>query len=143
MSNADVCPSNAGISGPGFVSLQVRDLAAAADFYEYKVGLKRDPLAFPGAIAFLSSPIPFGIIAQRPGVDLASLPIPGLGVAVWLKAANGQVAYDALCQAGVTILKPLFDGPFGKTFIFADLDGYSITVYDQNEPIINRIPPAQ
>lgn len=42
MSNPVEHASNTGIGGPGFVALQVRDVAAAADFYEQKVGLKRD-----------------------------------------------------------------------------------------------------
>lgn len=135
--------TSTGISGPGFISLQVRDLAAAADFYEHKVGLKRDPLVFPGAVAFLSSPIPFGLLNRRPEVDLDSLPTPGLGVALWLKADDGQAAYEAMSKNDVTILMPLFDGSFGKTFIFADLDGYRITVYDQNTIIKERIPGSK
>jgi predicted enzyme related to lactoylglutathione lyase len=136
-------PANTGISGPGFVSLQVRDVAAAADFYEHKVGLKRDPLAFPGAAAFLSTPIPFAVTQLPAGVHLDALPTPGLGIAIWFKAADGQAAYEALSQAGVTILKPPFDGPFGRTFVFADLDGYPITVYEQDEPILDRLPSAR
>jgi len=143
MSNPVEHASNTGISGPGFVSLQVRDVAAAADFYEQKVGLKRDPLVFPGAVAFLSTPIPFAVRQLPPGVNLDSLPTLCLGIAVWLKAADGQVAHDALSKAGVTILKPPFDGPFGRTFVFADLDGYPITVYERDEPIIDRLPPTR
>lgn len=132
-----------GIGGPGFVSLLVRDIAAAADFYEQKVGLTRDLLPFPGAVAFKCSPIPFAVLQKPEGVDLDSLPKPGLGVSVWFKAKDGQAAYDALVKADVTILKPPYDGPFGRTFIFADLDGYSITVYEHDEPKLDRIPPAQ
>jgi predicted enzyme related to lactoylglutathione lyase len=143
MSNAIEHAANTGISGPGFVSLLVRDVAAAADFYEQKVGLKRDPLVFPGAVAFLTTPIPFAVTQAPPGVNLDNLPTPGLGIAVWFKAADGQAACDALSKAGVTILKPPYDGPFGRTFVFADLDGYPITVYEQDEPIIERLPPAR
>jgi predicted enzyme related to lactoylglutathione lyase len=132
-----------GIGGPGFVSLQVRDLAAAADFYEHKVGLTRDPQPFPRAVAFLTAPIPFALLEVFPGVNLDNLPMPGLGTAVWFKAADGQAAHDALSQAGVTILKAPYDGPFGRTFTFADLDGYSITVYERDTPIIDRLPPAR
>ena len=143
MSNADMHSSNTGISGPGFVSLLVRNVTAAADFYEHKVGLMRDPQAFPGSVAFKSSPIPFAIIQAPTGVNLDSLPTPGLGISVWLKATDGQAAYEALSKAGVTIRKPPYDGPFGRTFVFVDLDGYPITVYEQDEPIVDRLPPAQ
>jgi predicted enzyme related to lactoylglutathione lyase len=132
-----------GISGPGFVSLQVRDLAAAADFYEHTVGLTRDPQPFPRAVAFLTSPIPFALLEVFPNVNLDNLPMPGLGTAVWFKAADGQAAHDALSQAGVTIIRAPYDGPFGRTFTFADLDGYAITVYERDTPIIERLPPAQ
>ena len=143
MSNPIEHASNTGIGGPGFVSLLVRDVAAAADFYEQKVGLKRDPLVFPGAVAFLSTSIPFAVTQAPPAVNLDSLLTPGLGIALWFKAADGQAAHDALSQAAVTILKPPFDGPFGRTFVFVDLDGYPITVYEQDEPILDRLPPAR
>lgn len=142
MSNPETQPATAGISGPGFVSLQVRDVAAAADFYEHTIGLKRDPQEFPGVVAFLSSPIPFAVRPQAPGMNLDSLPTPGAGIAVWFKAVDGQAAYEVISQAGVTIVKPPFDGPFGRTFIFADPDGYRITVYEQDDPIVERIVPA-
>jgi predicted enzyme related to lactoylglutathione lyase len=135
--------SKVGISGPGFVSLQVRNVAVAADFYEHKVGLTRDPQPFPRAVAFLTSPIPFAVIEAPAGVNLDSLPTPGQGISVWFKAADAQAAYEALSNADVRILKPPFDGPFGRTFVFADPDGYPITVYETDEPIIDRLPPAQ
>jgi predicted enzyme related to lactoylglutathione lyase len=125
---------NIGITGPGFISFQVRDLAAAAAFYEQTIGLKRDPRPFPGAVAFLSTPIPFGLLEKRPEVDLDNLPLPGLGTALWLKAENGQVAYEALKNAGVAMVRDIFDGPFGKTFTFSDLDGYRVTIYDRDLP---------
>jgi len=129
---------NTGIGGPGFVSLRVRDVAAAADFYEHKVGLKRDPLVFPGAVAFECTPIPFALMAAPPGTDLHP---SDQSIAVWFKAADGQAAYEALSKADVTILKSPFDGPFGRTFVFADLDGYPITVYETDTPIADRLPP--
>jgi len=143
MSSSVVHSSKIGISGPGFVSLLVRHVAAAADFYEHKVGLKRDPLVFPGAVAFQTTPIPFAVRQAPPGVNLDGLPNPGLGVAVWFKAADRQAAHDAMSKAGVTILKPPYDGPFGRTFVFADLVGYPISVYEQDAPIIDRLPPPR
>lgn len=142
MSDVGERSSNKGISGPGFVGLQVRDVAAAADFYEHKIGLVRDPQPFPKAVAFLTSPIPFAITERPPtaNTDTAAL---GGGIAVWFKAADGQAAYEELSKAGVTILRPPYDGPFGRTFVFADLDGYSIIVYERDTPILDRFPPTQ
>jgi len=134
MSNPDVSYSNSDISGPGFIALLVHDVEAAANFYEQKVGLKRDPQAFPGAVAFLSSPIPFSVTQASPAVNLDGLPTPGLGIALWFKAAESQAVHDALVEAGVTILRAPPDGRFGRQFTFVDLDGYAITIYDRDAP---------
>ncbi len=45
-----------------------------------------------------------------------------------------QVVYDALVEAGVTILRAPSDGRFGRQFTFVDLDGYAITIYDRDAP---------
>ena len=40
------------VSGPDFVSLQVRDLAASAAFYEQHLSLTRLPVPNPDAVVF-------------------------------------------------------------------------------------------
>ncbi len=46
------------------------------------------------------------------------------------KADGGiDTLYDDLAKHGVTIVTAPFDGPFGRTFAFADPDGYVITVH--------------
>jgi predicted enzyme related to lactoylglutathione lyase len=137
MSNSSEGIKNTGIGGPGFVSILVSDLKVSADFYEHTIGIKRDPLVFPGAVAFLSTTIPFALRQKPEGLRLDSASNP---VAVWFKAADGQAAYEALVQADVTILKAPFDGPFGRTFVFSDPDGYAMTVYEVDEPILERLP---
>jgi catechol 2,3-dioxygenase-like lactoylglutathione lyase family enzyme len=107
---------------------------ASADFYEKTLGFRRDPEDFPGAVAFLSYPIPFAVMQARPGVDLDSLSRPLLVPAIWFKTAESQVVHDALVEAGVTILRPPSDGRFGRQFTFVDLDGYAITIYDRDAP---------
>nr|WP_244960601.1 VOC family protein [Pseudoclavibacter chungangensis] len=42
-----------------------------------------------------------------------------------------QALHDELVTAGVTVLAPPQQGPFGVTFTFADPDGYAITVHDR------------
>jgi predicted enzyme related to lactoylglutathione lyase len=37
--------------------------------------------------------------------------------------------HDKLAGAGVAIVTPLFEGPFGLTFAFEDPDGYVITIH--------------
>jgi catechol 2,3-dioxygenase-like lactoylglutathione lyase family enzyme len=130
-------PKNFELSGPAFVGLFVRDVDAAADFYENKLGFRRDPEGFrvPGTgVTFLSYPIPFAVGQAPPGVDLDSLPRPHLVPAIWFKTANSQVVHDALVEEGVTILRPPTDGRFGRQFTFVDLDGYAITIYDRDAP---------
>jgi predicted enzyme related to lactoylglutathione lyase len=115
--------------GPDFLSLQVRDLDAAAAFYEQRLGLRRAPAAPPGAVVFASRPIPFAVREPLPGTDLDAGPL-GLGVAIWLKVDDAQALHDDLAAHGATILTAPFDGPFGRTFAVADPDGYAITLHD-------------
>jgi len=125
------------LSGPSFVGFMVRDLKVAAEFYEKTLGLRRDPEGFkaPGpGVTFLSYPIPFALLPAPPGMDLDSIPRPIRSPAIWFKTANSQIAYGALVAAGVTILRPPSDGRFGRTFTFADPDGYAITIYDRDAP---------
>ncbi|OZF36393.1 VOC family protein [Rhodococcus sp. 14-2483-1-2] len=120
--------TTATVSGPSFLSLQVRDLAASADFYESRLGLVRAPQAPPGAVVFTTSPIPLAVRNPAPGTDLDSGQA-GLGVALWLVCDDAEALHESLVAAGVTILTAPFDGPFGKTFVLQDPDGYAVTVH--------------
>jgi len=55
-------PKNFELSGPAFIGIVVRDVEAAAEFYEKKLGFRRDTDTFGApkgmAVAFLSYPIP-------------------------------------------------------------------------------------
>jgi predicted enzyme related to lactoylglutathione lyase len=119
------------VTGVDFVALQVRDLEAAAAFYEKRLGLRRDPAGPPHAVVFATAPIPFAVREPLPGVDLEAAPRPGLGVALWFKADDAQRLHDELAAAGVPILSEPVDGPFGRTFSFSDPDGYVVTVHDR------------
>lgn len=129
-------PKQFELSGPAFVGLLVRDVAAAVAFYEQQLGFRRDPEVIPGraAVAFLSYPIPFAVIQAPAGVDLDSMPRPVLTPAIWFKTADSQLVYDALVAEGVTILRPPTEGRFGRQFTLVDLDGYAITIYDRDAP---------
>jgi predicted enzyme related to lactoylglutathione lyase len=117
------------ITGPDFIALQVRDLEASAKFYEEVVGLKRAPFSPPHAIVFDTQPT-FAVRDPAPGVDLESGQ-PGLGVALWLHDPEATALHATVAAAGATILQELFEGPFGQTFVFADPDGYAVTVHDR------------
>jgi predicted enzyme related to lactoylglutathione lyase len=117
--------------GPDFIALQVRDLEAAARFYETELGLRRAAVSPPHAIVFDTKPITFAVREPLPGVDLdADGARPGLGVALWLAAENAEELHDRLVTAGRPIVVAPFDGPFGRTFTFVDPEGYAITVHD-------------
>lgn len=116
------------ITGPDFIALQVRDLEKAAAFYEDVVGLTRAPFSPPHAVVFDTQPT-FAVREAAPGVDLEAGPL-GLGVALWVHDPEAVALHRALAAAGATIVQEPFDGPFGTTFVFQDLDGYAVTVHD-------------
>ena len=119
------------VTGPSFLALQVRDVEAAAVFYETKVGLTRAPQSPPGAVVFTTAPVPFAVRTPLRGTDLESGQL-GLGVALWMAAENAQELHDQLAGNGVEIITAPFEGPFGLTFVFRDLDGYAITIHNKN-----------
>lgn len=119
------------VTGPDFVSLQVRDLAAAHAFYEHYLGLVRSPAGPPHAVVFATTPIAFALRDVVPGTDLDSGARPGVGAAVWLHATDVEAIHDALVADGHVIVSAPVDGPFGRTFTFADPDGYHVTVHDR------------
>ena len=114
---------------PDFIALQVRDLEAAADFYEHRLGLSRAPSSPPGAVVFATEPVPFAVREPMPDVDLDS-GRPGLGIALWMGVRGAGALHDRLREAGVTILTPPFPGPFGETFVLEDPDGYAVTIHE-------------
>ena len=119
------------VTGPDFIALQVRDLDRAAAFYEDQLGLHRIPASPPHAVVFDTQPTSFAVRSPLPGVDLDAITQPGLGVALWLHATDAQGLYDALVATGTPIVSAPVDGPFGRTFTFADPDGYPITIHDR------------
>lgn len=119
------------VTGPDFISLQTRDLDASQAFYEQYLGLVRAPAGPPQAVLFETKPIAFALRGIVPGTDLASVPQPGVGVAIWLHATQTQAIHDALVADGHTIVSAPVDGPFGRTFTFADPDGYHVTLHDR------------
>jgi len=118
-------------TGPDFISLQVRDLDASQAFYEQYLGLVRSQAGPPHAVVFETTPIAFALRDIVPGTDLASVVQPGIGAAIWLHATDVQAIHDALVDGGHTIAAAPIDGPFGRTFTFADPDGYRITLHDR------------
>ena len=118
-------------TGPDFISLQVTDLDTSRTFYEKYLGLVRSPAGPPHAVVFDTRPIAFALRDLVPGTDLSAGPHPGVGTAIWLHATDVQAIHDALAADGHPIVATPIDGPFGRTFTFADPDGYRITLHDR------------
>lgn len=122
--------------GPDFINLQVRDLSASRAFYTEVLGLTVDSrFSAPNVVVFDSTTIPFAI--QEPRVNLDEAPHPGWGVALWIDCDQVDELCAKLVAAGATIIDQPHDSPFGRTFVFADPDGYRITA---NENPWDRIP---
>ncbi len=119
------------VTGPDFISLQARDLDASRAFYERYLGLVRSKAGPPHAVVFETKPIAFALRDVVPGTDLASVAQPGIGAAIWLHATDVQAIHDALAADGHPIVSAPVDGPFGRTFTFADPDGYQVTLHDR------------
>ena len=120
------------VTGPDFIAMQVRDLDAAATFYEDVVGLTRAAVSPPHAVVFDTTPT-FAVRDPLPGVDLTGVARLGLGVVIWLHDPEAIALHAALVVAGVTIAQEPFEGPFGSTFTFVDPEGYAITVHDRTQ----------
>ena len=92
------------VTGPDFISLQVRDLERSAAFYEQYLGLKRSDAGPPHAVVFGTKPIAFALRDVVAGVHLNAIAEPGQGMALWLHAPDAQDIHDALAAAGTTIV---------------------------------------
>ncbi|MEU5091650.1 VOC family protein [Streptomyces sp. NPDC021356] len=117
------------VEGPDFVALQVKDVPAAAAFFEERLGLRRAPASRPGAVVFSTGPIAFAVREPLPGVDLDDAARPGLGVALWLRTSDASALREQLAQADTQDVSALEDTPFGLTFSFTGPEGYRLTVH--------------
>jgi predicted enzyme related to lactoylglutathione lyase len=113
--------------GPDFLALQVRDLNASKEFYTERLNLVPAERSPPDAVVFDTKPIPFAI--RNPLVDLSAASHLGWGVSLWLACDDVEALHRDLTAAGVPIIAPLLDGPFGRFFSFRDPDGYGITAH--------------
>lgn len=107
------------------------DPERSAQFYAEYLGLRRSPAGPPRAVVFDTRPVAFAVREPLAGFDPASVAQPGEGASLWLHAPDTQPILDTLAAAGTAITVAPFDGPFGRTFTFADPDGYRITLHDR------------
>jgi predicted enzyme related to lactoylglutathione lyase len=120
-------PFMAKLRGPDFISLQVRDLAASRAFYTETLGLTVDSrFDTPEVIVFDTNSIPFALSQATTSLDDG--PHVGAGVTLWLDCDDVDALHAKLAEVGMQIIKPPFDGPFGRTFVFIDPDDYRLTI---------------
>ena len=116
------------VLGPDFIALQVSDMQASKRFYVDQLGLECADRSPPGAVVFKTVPIPFAI--REPLVPLAAANKLGWGVALWINVQGADELHRKLSDAGVTIVTPAADGPFGRFFAISDPDGYTLTLHE-------------
>lgn len=122
--------------GPDFISLQVRNFAKSRAFYTELLGFSVDPRFDTADFVLLdTNSISFALTQAK--VNLDEVPQPGLGTTLWIDCDAVDELHAKLQAAGTTILTPPYDGPFGRTFVFKDPDGYPITA---NENPWDRFP---
>jgi predicted enzyme related to lactoylglutathione lyase len=119
---------------PGFISIAVADAQRSAAFYEAYLGAVRDPFDFgPDAVSFVGWPTFAVSSARRPG---RPGPAPETtSIQLWWRASDAQALYEKVAEDGIRIMVEPFDGPFGRTFVMADPDGYPITIYEKDQPL--------
>lgn len=124
---------------PGFISIAVTDVERSAIFYTEHLGATRDTFEWgPESAVFVGWPTFALSSARRPGQPGPSPETTS--IQLWWRASDAQSLYQDVLAAGVTILREPFDGPFGRTFVMADPDGYRITVYERDQLLF--WPPA-
>src|SRR3984893_5833353 len=105
--------------GPDFISMQARDLSASRSFCTETLAFAIEPrFNTPDFVLFDTSTIPFALSEAK--VNLDEAPQPGWGVTLWIDCDHVNELHAKLEGARATILQPPYDGPFGRTFVFAD-----------------------
>lgn len=113
--------------GPSFVALQVRNLVAATAFYEDVFGFTAQQRNPPGAVVFTTTPIALAL--REPIRPLPEAGPLGTGIVLWIACDDADALHDQIIARGGKVLAPLADGPFGRFFVSADLDGYALTFH--------------
>lgn len=114
-------------TGPSFIALQVRDLAASAQYYKDVFGFEANAQNPPGAVVFKTSPIALAL--REPLRPLPKTGRLGIGMALWIGCGDADAFHDQIVERGGDVLSELSDGPFGRFFVASDPDGYAITFH--------------
>lgn len=111
-----------------FVSIQVIDMNKSEVFYSEIMGFKKGISPNPHAVVFETEN--GAIFAIRTSmIDLENIELKGAGISLWFKVENPDKLFSHLKEKNVPIIKSIEDGPFGRTFILKDPNGYAITIH--------------
>ncbi|MBB6099631.1 putative enzyme related to lactoylglutathione lyase [Deinobacterium chartae] len=109
-----------------FVSLQVRDLEVARQFYVQMLGFQ-EAGPRPGAAVFQDAA--GAIFAVRVPFSDTDMSAPlGVGVSLWFTVTDPDDLHARLQAQGLQVTA-LQDGPFGRVFTLTDPDGYRISLH--------------
>lgn len=110
-----------------FISLQVRDLEIAKEFYTQKLGFEVSEIKNPDAIIFKFNKGEASFAIRKPLENLDDKEL-GNGVSVWFAIDEKIEDLQArFVENGVSILGTVMQTPFGKALHVKDLDGYKLT----------------
>jgi predicted enzyme related to lactoylglutathione lyase len=117
--------------GPDFIALQVRDLAASAQFYQDVFGFEPENQSPAGAVVLKTRPIALAL--REPLHPLPEAGPLGIGLALWVACDDADKLHDLIIARNGAILSPPVDGPFGRFFVARDPDGYAITFHTRRK----------
>ena len=120
-------------TGPDFISLQASDLDASQAFYEQYLGLVRSQ-AGPPARRRLRNEADRVRTPRHRSRHRSPHPFAQPGIRVPRSGSTPQTSRPSTMLSSpmvTTIVSAPIDGPFGRTFTFADPDGYQVTLHDR------------
>jgi predicted enzyme related to lactoylglutathione lyase len=113
--------------GPSFIALQVRDLGASAAFYKDVFGFEAEDRNPSSAVIFKTRPIALAL--REPLRPLPETGPLGAGMVLWVACDDADAFHNRIVERGGKVLSQLSDGPFGRSFVASDPDGYAITFH--------------
>ncbi len=113
-----------------FMAFEVTNMEQSRHFYQKLMGFALAEYQNPQATVFQNKQGAIFAIKYA-SADFPNHQKPGAGVAIWF-GWEGSVEdqHQHLQEAGVNMLAPPFDTPFGKSLTVADPDGYAITLHE-------------
>ena len=123
--------------------LFVKDMAVSRRFYEGIFGQQVDTdfgknVGYAGGLALWEAGVAHEIIYDREYTD--SAPLGRKNFELYFESDDIEVAWQELQAAGVTVIQPLYEQPWGqRTLRIADPDGHIVDVGEPMPLAIRRL----